>query len=185
MKFWLLKGGCELSDLLWIVGGEDIAWCGDALGLDDAEVLDMEIVEKHVELEADAFQDLRTMGSRGEDECCLADVEGVADGIVKSVDEGGELCTDTIEIDGRGEDEYVGLCHGEIDFVDVVVLDAMVAVGETGVAALARGDIEVGDRERFDKEVFWDCFCECFSERGGVAIFSRAAFDDEYRFHFN
>jgi len=132
-------------------GIPDVALVLDAANQHPASILQLEEVQAEPILGKDAVEQFGKTGGTYEQESRLLYVECISDGIMEAVDDGLQLCTQTIEIHGRGYHEHIGYRHFLVDERHVILLHTGIAFAlETSITTHARVDLIIVNRNDLD-----------------------------------
>ena len=98
-----------------------------------------------------------------------------------AIDDGLQLCTQSVEIDWRGYHKHVSQAHLFIDKQHVVILYTGIGlVLESSVTTHAGIDLIVVNRNYFDMVLLRGTFGECLYQQVRIAALSRAACKNQY-----
>lgn len=100
---------------------------------------DIEVLDAKPVLVYDGLEHFRTRGTAHQQQRRLANMEAVAHRRVQSVNHSLELRADAVKIDGRRNDEHIGLRQLGIDALHIVGLHALMAFGFKALVAATTG----------------------------------------------
>lgn len=122
------------------------------------------------------IKNFRQRCRRHQQKSCFPYSERISQGRMQSVDDCFQLCTDSVKIDGRSNDEHIGICQFSVYGLHVVILKAGIAFPfKTGIATNAGLNPEICDRHEVDLVILPCPVAKGTRQHFGIAVFSDTA----------